>query len=368
MKNRPWYRIEAAANDPSVVDIHIIDFIGDWFDQMLNELWGEKVTVTAKAFIEDLAKLPESVKALRVHINSPGGDIFGAVNIANALRDQRATKGRTVETIVDGMAASAASLILMAGDPVRISDNGILMVHDAWTIAMGNARDMRKAADTLDKFRDSNIVPTYQWHSPLSAEEIAALMAAETWMDADEAIEKGFATEKVEGLMAAASLDPRGLSKLTVPEKYRARVEALVAKPEPTPVPPVAAAAADILKLCREGECLDVAESLVQAGATMDQLRARIASERETRQQARARETEIRGLCDTAKLTELADGYVAGGMAPAQVRAHLTLLTAKLDKVEIDAGLGPDAGTQRKKTIDVVAVYAELNRLPKAKE
>lgn len=361
---KPWYRMEASS-DPSVLDIHIIDFIGGWIDQMLNEWYGDKITVTAKAFVDELAKIPDTVKTLRVHINSPGGDVFGALNIANALRDQRVTKGRTVETIVDGLAASAASIIAMAGAPMRMSDIGLLMIHDAWTIAAGNARDMRKVADELDKIRDASIIPAYQWHSALSAEEIAALMADETWMDADEAVENGFADEKVAGLKAAASIHPGAVAKLAIPDRFRARVDALLDKPVPPPPPPAAAAAVDVLRMCREGGCLDVAETLITAGATVEQVQARVAGEREARQRAQARENEIRGLCDKAKHPDLAASYIAGGMAVEQVRAQLAVLTAKLDKVEIDGNLSPDHGTKSKPRIDAAAIYAELNRLPK---
>lgn len=365
---KQWFRMAATADDPSVAEIHIIDFIGGWIDQMLNELYNEKITVTAKAFIEDLSKLPETVKTLRVHINSPGGDVYGALNIANALRDQQTTKGRTVETIIDGLAASAASVVAMAGSRVTMADNALFMVHNPWTIALGNAAEMRKAADELDTVRDT-LVTTYQWHSELEAADIIALLDAETWLDADGAIEKGFVTNKVAGLKAAASIDPRAASKLAVPEKYRDRVQALLAKPEPDSAPPApAAAATEVLKLCREGECLDLAEELVKAGATAEQVQARIAAARQVKAQARARETEIRSLCAAAKLPDLADSYIAGGMAAAQVRAQLTLVTAKLDKVEIDANLGPDQGARKRPVIDTVAVYAELNQLPKAKE
>src|SRR5690349_6468961 len=117
-----WFRFVNDASDPSTVDIHVIDFIGDWIDQALNEMFGEEISVTAKAFVDQLAALPEGVKAINVHINSPGGDVFAALNIANALRDQQATKNRTVTTYVDGLAASAASIIAMAGSKVVMAD------------------------------------------------------------------------------------------------------------------------------------------------------------------------------------------------------------------------------------------------------
>jgi ATP-dependent protease ClpP protease subunit len=359
MTPRQWFRIENQADDPSIVDIFIIDIIGDWIDELINEYYGMTATVTAKAFVDRLAKLPEAVKTIRVHINSPGGDVFAAVNIANALRDQQTSKSRAVETIVDGLAASAASIVMMAGKTVAIADNAMVMVHNPWSIAIGSAADMRKSADTLDAIRNT-IIATYKWHSSLDDVELIALMDADTWMDADEAIANGFATEKVEGLKAAASIDPRGLAKLTVPDKYRARVDALLAKPAE---PPKAADAVEIIKACRKGDCSELAEELVAAKATTERVTARIAEVGEQKRQAKARADEISALCATAKLPELAAGYVAGSMSLADIRTHLTTITAKVDHVEIHHHVSPDAGAVRKPVIDVTAVYAARNRL-----
>lgn len=361
---KEWYRIENA-DDQTTVDIYIIDFIGDWLD----DYWG--FGVTARQFVDDLSKLPEAVKTIRVHINSPGGDVFGAVNITNALRDQQSSKKRTVETIVDGLAASSASIVMMAGSKVTISDNGLVFLHNPWSVGVGNAAEMRKLADDLDTIRNT-IVATYRWHSELSEEELRDLMDAETWLDANEAIEKGFATEKVEGLRAAASLDPRGVAKLTVPDKYKERIEALVkpkdnpesdpepAEPEPQPEPAEPMA---ILRLCREGDCLGIAEGLIEDEATMEQATIRIEEWKKVKQQAAARATEIRALCEKAELPELADGYIKGRMELGDVRLHLTTLTARLDRAEIDAGLEPDQGVKGKPKINVAQIYAERNRL-----
>lgn len=254
-----------------------------------------------------------------------------------------------------------------------MADNALFMIHDPWTGLYGNARQLRAEADRLDTVRDT-IVATYQWHTKLDAAEIVSLMKGPadgdgTWMTADEALAKGFITDKIEGLKAAALLDPKSLAKLSIPEKYRDRVQAFVSKPAEEPPAPTPAAAADVLKACREGGCLDLAEGLLAANATAEQVQARVTAEKETRQRAAARETEIRGLCEKAKLPELAAGYVAGGMDAAQVRAQLVFLTAKLDKAEIDGGLNPDQGAKKKSAIDPVAIYAERNRLrPQAKE
>lgn len=360
--SRQWFRVQAKADDPTVADIHIVDFIGDWIDDYYG--YG----VTARTFVEQLAQLSDSVKTIRVHINSPGGDVFGAVNIANALREQQASKGRTVETIVDGLAASAATIIMMAGSTVRVADNALVMVHNPWSIGIGNSADMRKLADDLDTVRNT-IIATYKWHSALTEEALGALMDAETWMDADEALANGFATEKVEGLKAAASLDPKALDKLTVPDRFRDRVKAFL-KPAPTPAPePVVATAEDIIRACTDaGLDLAFAATLTGAKLTPDQVAARVASEKQARAQAQARADEIAALCTKAKLPTLAKGYIAGQMAVDDVRAHLTTITAAKDSVEIDGSLPPDQGTATRAQIDVAAVYAARNRQLATKE
>lgn len=358
-----WYRIDNAADAPTTVDIHIIDFIGDWID----DYWG--FGVTAKAFIQELAALPASVETIRVHLNSPGGDVFAAVNIANALREQQAVKGRTVETIVDGLAASAASIVAMAGSTVTMADNALLMVHNPWTVALGNAGELRKVADTLDAVRDT-IVATYQWHTDLDAEAIVALLDAETWMDADEAIAAGFATAKVEGLRAAACLRPSALDWLQVPAQFAARVQALV-DPNPPEMPPAAppASPADILaKVRAAGLGIELAEALMAEGASLAAVDARINAEVAAREAAARRATEIRAICQTARFPELADDYLTGDMPVAAIRHQLATLTAKLDVVEIDAGLAPDLRHGPRAVINTTAIYAARNRLPAAKE
>lgn len=363
---RQWFRVENVAKDASVAEIHIVDFIGDWFDDAMNRFFGESIGVTARAFVEELAKLPESVKAIHLHINSPGGDVQAGINIANALREQQ-TKGRVVETFIDGIAASIASVIAMAGSKVHIGDNALLMTHNPMSVAIGNAAEMRKVADILDTIR-GQIVNTYKWHSDLSEDAILALMDAETWMDADEAIANGFATDKVEGLKAAASIDPRAVAKLTVPDKFRARFDALVAKPAQPEQKPVAAAAAEVLRVCREADCLEMAEALISENATTDQVTARVTAARDAKQAATARAIEIRAICEKAKHPDLAESFITGGMAVDQVRANLTIVTAKLDRADIDTGLNPDTGTRAKARINTAAVYAQRNRFTPTKE
>jgi ATP-dependent protease ClpP protease subunit len=363
---RPQVRLRRppGASDPSIVDMHIIDVIASWDDDWIARNFGYDLGVTARAFVEALAALPEAVKTIRVHINSPGGDVFAALNIANALREQQTSKGRTVETIVDGLAASAASIVMMAGSKISIADNALVMVHNPWTIAMGAAKDMRKTADDLDTIRQT-IVATYQWHvSELSADDIAALMDAETWMDADEAVGYGFATDKVAGLKAAAMLDPKAIAQLKVPEKFRARVEALLATSVAGQPGPKAATASDILAACETaGLPVAFARELVTSAATLEQAQARIATEQTRIAAVAQRSTDIRNVCTMARQPELADSYIAGGMTVDAVRAQLAVITAKIDAaVNIDGAIDPTAAGNGKARIDHAAVYAEMNK------
>ena len=365
---KEWFEVKAATADPSVAEIYIFGVIGDYID----DLFGFDAVTTAKSFVDEIAKLPPSVKTLKVRINSPGGDVFGGITIANTLRAEQ-TKGRKVETIVEGLAASSASIIAMAGSKVVMADNALMMVHNPWSVSVGNAAEMRAVADILDTMRDA-LVKTYQWHSELSDKEIIGLLDGEdgqgTWLDADAAIEAGLATEKITGLKAAASIDPRAAAKLKVPERFKDQVEALMAPVEdraPAPPPPApesakALDAGDVVRLCAAAALdLGFAEALIGEGLEASAVEARITAEKTTREQARVREDEIRALCAQVKQDDLAPEYVAGAMTVGQVKAHLLKITAKLDKVEIDAHLTPDHGTNRKPVIDVAAVYAERN-------
>lgn len=335
---RAWFRFENKATDPTVAEIYITDVIGSWDDDWFARNFGLDMGVTARAFVEALAQLPDITATLKVHINSPGGDIQAGVNIANALREQGMSKGRTVETYVDGIAASIASVIAMAGSKVYIADNALVMIHNPWAATVGSAADMRKTADVLDTMRNQ-IVNTYKWHSSLDDAALAELMDAETWMDADQAIANGFATDKVTGIQAAASLQRGALAALKVPDKFKARVDALLKPIDPEPK---AATAIEVLDACNAYP--EEARALIAKGATLDQVKAHVQSVTTAKAAAQARANDITTLCAANKQPELAAGYINGGMALADVKAHLVTITAKLDKAEIDAGLNPDAG------------------------
>lgn len=361
MKAGNWFRFSTAEADPSVAEIYIIDFIGDWYDDAANRFWGENIGLTARAFVEALSKLPSTVKALRVHINSPGGDVQAGINIANALRAEQA-KGRTVETVIDGVAASIASVIAMAGSKVVMADNALMMIHDPMTIAIGNAAEFEKATGFLASAK-AQIIATYMWHSTINEEALATLMTAETWMTADQAMEIGLATEKREGLKAEATLSRTSLAKLKVPEAHRARVEALV-KPDPMPAPEPVFDALPIVAACTKAGLPELAEELVAGRVSLPQAQARLADETARRAEAAQRATDIRAVCALAKLPELAEGYITGGMPLTAVKAQLTVMTAKLDKVEIDGSLNPAAASPGPRVLSRAAAYRNFNQTP----
>lgn len=154
-----------------------------------SESWLED-DVTPKLFKEELATHTGDIT---VRINSPGGDVFAGVSIYNMLREYN---GRVVVK-VDGLAASIASLIAMAGDEIVMLPGAMMMVHKPWTIAAGNADELGRAVEMLEKTCES-MIPVYASRTGLSEEKIEELLAAETWMTAAEAVELGFATEAVE--------------------------------------------------------------------------------------------------------------------------------------------------------------------------
>lgn len=163
------------------------------------EEYGETSAVNLSKQLEALG----DVSKINVYINSYGGEVAEGLAIYNALKRHKAK----VTTYCDGFAASIASVIFMAGDERVMSEASLLMIHNAWTMAIGNADDLRKQADDLEKITQAS-VNAYKSHSDLSEEAIKALMDAETWILPEEALEYGFATsiEKTETKKASQSV------------------------------------------------------------------------------------------------------------------------------------------------------------------
>lgn len=196
MKKR-WFEMRASAQQAA--EIAIYDDIGAY-------------GVSARDFIAELRTL--SAPVIHLSINSPGGSVFDALAMYNALRQHPA------DIMVDvlGVAASAASLVAMAGDKITMPDNAFMMVHNPWGATAGNAEELRGMADTLDKI-GASLVSIYAARTGKPEDEIKALLDAETWLNAEEAVLHGFADELRPALKVAASFDMERL-----PENVRASI------------------------------------------------------------------------------------------------------------------------------------------------
>jgi len=174
--NRWNPEVHAAAKDDDN-SISILDVIGQDF-------WGEGVTSKRiSAALRSIGK-----KDVVVNINSPGGDYFEGLAIYNMLRDH---PGKVTVKVL-GIAASAASVIAMAGDEIQIARAGFLMIHNTWVIAMGDRHQLRDVADWLEPF-DQSAVDIYAARTGLEPKEIAKMLDRETWIGGAEAVDKGFA-------------------------------------------------------------------------------------------------------------------------------------------------------------------------------
>ncbi|MEV7211455.1 head maturation protease, ClpP-related, partial [Streptomyces sp. NPDC093554] len=145
-----------------------------------------------------------------LHVNSPGGSVFEGIAIYNMLKRHKAK----VNVYVDALAASIASVIAMAGDTIYMPKNSMLMIHNPWTWTEGNATELRKAADDLDRIGNSS-KQTYLQKAgeKLTDEKLQEMLDAETWLSADEAYEYGLCDVVEEANQMAASLDKDVLSK-----------------------------------------------------------------------------------------------------------------------------------------------------------
>lgn len=180
MSKTPTKYYQLTQNDTSA-DLYIFGEICAWAWQEMGEQSG--VTI-----VNQLKEL--DVDTINVHINSYGGDVAEGLAIYNVLREHKAQ----IVTICDGFACSAASVVFMAGDRRVMQPASLLMIHNAWTVAMGNAAQLRKTADDIETITQAS-VEAYKKVATISEEEIKALMDAEKWILPKDAVDYGFATD-----------------------------------------------------------------------------------------------------------------------------------------------------------------------------
>ena len=167
-------------NKDQEATVYIYDEISSW--------WG----ISSEELVKELNGI--TAGTIHVRLNSPGGSVFDGTAIYNALKQHKAN----IVIHVDGLAASIASVIAMAGDEIHMGEGAYMMIHDPFSIMIGTAEDFRKEADLLDKV-GGTIASIYQGKTGMTEQEIKDLMTEETWMTADEAVEKGFADQVDKG-------------------------------------------------------------------------------------------------------------------------------------------------------------------------
>jgi len=195
LAKKKFWNFKALGNNEGELCIYgeIANSQGGWFS--------DGSEITPAGFKEELDALGD-ISALNVYINSPGGDVFAGQAIYSMLRRNKAI----INVHIDGLAASIASVIAMAGDTIHMPCNSMLMIHNPWSIAQGNSTDFRKMADDLDKIGLS-IQETYLAKAAgMKQEDLVALLDAETWLTANECMDLGLCDVVEEEKAVAASV------------------------------------------------------------------------------------------------------------------------------------------------------------------
>ena len=210
---------KAEANE---VEIFLYDHIVSNEEEA--EWWGG---VAPESFVKAVYGVDKDA-TIHLRINSPGGSVFAARAMEQALRDHKGS----VIVHIDGLAASAASFIAMAGDEVIMAKGAMFMIHKAWTGMWGNANDLRKEADLLDKI-DGTLAETYASKTGKALDQVSTWMAEETWFTAAEALEHGFATSIADTEAKAGAWNLSAYDKAPNP---KAQAPAPDPKPEPATI------------------------------------------------------------------------------------------------------------------------------------
>jgi len=301
-------QIRASDEKKGEAEILIYDDIGaNWYGE----------GVTAKQVVKDLEAL--DAKRIRVRINSGGGEVFEGLAIYNALRTHKAK----ITTEIDGVAASIASVIALAGDTVKMADNAFFMIHNPAGLVMGDANDMREFADLLDRVGGS-LAHVYAEKSGQDDAQVQEWMDAETWFTAEEAKAAGFVDAITKGKVIEARAD------MSTFRNTPTALAALVSSP--APITPTAAGVhvAEVITpapiepapVARENPMSDVKDTAAPSGA--DQLASIRAAEK-------TRMHQIRSITATHKIdAATADKWVNDGLSVDQVNASiLELIQAK---------------------------------------
>lgn len=344
---RPCFTFKAQAADKPAV-LAIDDEIGFWGTQ-------------AKDFRASLESLASD--NLEVEINSPGGDVFAGLGMYNMLRSF-ATNGKTVTTRVTGIAASIASIVMLAGDKREMPKNAFAMIHGPSTFAFGTADELRDAADVTDKI-GSSLKSIYVDRMGVSEDDASAMMAKDTWLTADECLANGFVTDLIEGVQATAKFNmDRADLPANVRAVFKAKAEtpppelapAPTPPPEPAPEPtPVGPVAEQIIARAKAAGIEAHGPTLALACSTVAEADLRITATR-----------EIVALCVIAKCPDAAGKHVKANTSVADVRAALIQAQADADVHTDNTKPNESAANGVSSGVDPKAIWnSHLNQQPK---
>ncbi len=309
VEDKTWYALQANGEAAErVIEVFVYGEIGAW-------------GITANQFVQDLRAIDDGVSPVVAAFNSIGGDLFDGLAMHNAL----SRLGERCTGRIDALAASAASVAVCGAHRVVIASNAMLMIHNPWTYAAGDAEDFRKVADVLDQTMEA-IIAAYKSKAPdIDEVELRRLVAAETWLTANEAVALGLADEVGDGVKVKACLGQGG-----VLQRYQHAPAELLAQldeaPEPDPDmepddPPQTPPVVDSTKLallitqrCAEAGISNLVTPLLNS--------TRLESE-EIVLAGLTRAKAVNDLCVAARLPEFSAEYVAAGLDAAAVRARL---------------------------------------------
>ena len=347
-QNKHWYSLKASGEaEARSIEVYVYGEIGTW-------------GITANQFVRDLAAIDDGVSPIVVAFNSIGGDLFDGLAIHNAL----SRLGERCTGRVDALAASAASVAVCGAHKVVIASNAMLMIHNPYTYASGDAEGLRKVAAALDQALEV-IIAAYKSKAPnIDEVELRRMVNAETWLTASEAVTLGLADEVGAGLTVKACL-----GQGSVLQRFQHAPQALLAQldepldPEPMPEPPKpepekqpivdsAKLALLITQSCNAAGISNLIESLISNTKLADET---------TVNAALTNAKAVRDLCVAARLPEFTQQFVAAGLSADAVRGRLFDKLVSGGGFEIDNSLpisdDPAPKIQAKQP-DTNAIYA----------
>lgn len=328
-----WLNIRNVNSADRSADIYINGQIG--------QSWWDEDAVAAADFIKTVNALGE-LDVINLFINSPGGSVSDGTAIHNFLKRHQAT----VNVEVLGEASSIASVIAMAGDVINMPANAIMMIHDPMSPMMGyfNSEELRNLADRLDVVKDS-IMSSYN-RTGKDADEIKALMTAETYMTGAQAVDMGFADNLLDSLEDVACTDKEKLAQMftNLGEKSAQALKASIPEQPEDPVNIHEVA----MNACNKAGFPLLAVNVVKHCKTVDAVNKHIAIA-----------TEIKNICVAAELTEGADDVLTHlGDPVAMVREVVAQVQAVNEEATIDI---PNNQPIDKAVINTRDIYAKRN-------